>query len=97
MSKELFIPLRQLCTHYKVEMSFFAHLHEYGLIEITTIEESECIAQDKVADIEKMIRMHDELEINVEGIETIFHLLEKIEALQQELNATRNRLRMYED
>ena len=97
MSLKNFIPINQLCTHYKVEMSFFSSLNEFGLIEIKTFEQSHYIHQDKVNDIEKIIRMHQELDINFEGIDTIFNLLEKIEALQTELITTKNRLRLYED
>ena len=97
MSIEKFIPLNELCTHYKVEMSFFTRLNEIGLIEIKTTEESFYIHQDKINDIEKMIRLHRELDINFEGIDTVLNLLDKISDLQNELIATKNRLRLYED
>ena len=97
MSIEKFIPLNQLCTHYKVEMSFFTNLKEFGLIEIKTIKKSQFVHKDKASDIEKIIRMHHELEINFEGIDTIFNLLEKIKTLQAELISTKNKLRLYED
>jgi len=97
MSIENFIPLNQLCIHYKVEMSFFTNLNEFGLIEIITIEHSHFVHKDKASDIEKIIRMHHELDINFEGIDTIFNLLEKIKALQAELITTKNKLKLYED
>ncbi|KAA3653225.1 MAG: MerR family transcriptional regulator [Bacteroidetes bacterium] len=97
MNLENYIPLNQLCLSYKVEMSFFTRLNEYDLIEIISIEKSQFIHKDKARDIEKIIRMHQELEINFEGIETIFNLLEKINTLQEELVATKNKLKMYED
>ena len=97
MSKEKFIPLQKLCELYKVEMSFFSSLNEIGLIQITIIEESNCIHQDKIHDIEKMIRMHLDLEINIEGIDIAFNLLQKIDELENELIAIKNRLRIYEN
>ena len=96
MSQENLIPLSQLCVHYKVEMSFFSSLSEYGLIEISTIEQALFVEEEKAAEIEKIIRLHNELDINLEGIDTILHLLNKIEALQAELSSTKNRLRLYE-
>ena len=47
--------------------------------------------------IEKMIRMHHELDINIEGIDTVFNVLKKIEILQEELITTKNKLRLYEE
>lgn len=85
-----------LSQHYKVEISFFISLDEMGLIEIMTIEKARYIHQDKITDVLKMINMHQELNLNTEGIDIAFNLLEKINFLQQELTAAKNRLRLYE-
>ncbi len=92
-----FIPVIQLCSHYKVEISFFNELNEVGLIEITTIEQSLYIHQDEINDVEKMIRIHRELNVNTEGIDVVFNLLQKVDDLQNELNNVQNRLRLYEN
>ncbi len=97
MSQENFIPLHKICELYKVEMSFFNSLSEIGLIKIITIEKSNYIHQDKITDIEKMIRMHLDLDINIEGIDIAFNLLQKIGELENELNTVKNRLRIYEN
>ncbi|WP_179354490.1 chaperone modulator CbpM [Winogradskyella vidalii] len=91
------IPVPRLCTHYQIEMSFFDGLNDYGLIEYITIEKTYCIHQDKIADVEKMIRLHQDLHLNFEGIDTVFNLLDKIETLQSELHATQNRLKLFEE
>ena len=97
MNTENFIPLNQLCTHYKVEMSFFSNLSEIGLIEIKTIEQSQYIHYDKINDVEKMIRIYRELDVNIEGIDVVFNLLQKIDDIQNELLTVKNRLRLYEN
>jgi len=83
--------------HYKVETSFFVNLNEMGLIEILYIQNTRYVHQDKIKDIERMIRMHHELELNPEGIEVAFNLLQKIDFLQKELISAKNRLRLYEN
>ena len=97
MTSKKFIPLNVLCTHYNVEMSFFSSLSEIGLIKIKTIEQASCVHQDRINDIEKMIRMYRELDVNIEGIDVAFNLLQKIDDLQNELIAIKNRLQMYEN
>ncbi|RDI52495.1 chaperone modulator CbpM [Flavobacterium glaciei] len=96
MNIENLIAIPALCTHYKVELSFFNNLSEMGLLEVKTIEETQYIHPDAINEIEKMIRIHQELDINTEGIDVVFNLLQKIDALQNELNSAKNRLRLYE-
>jgi len=50
----------------------------------------------KKVENEEVIHLHVDLEINIEGIETILHLLEKIDTLQNEAIELKNRLRLYE-
>lgn len=97
METKEFILINQLCSNYKVELSFFYELNEIGLVEITTIEHSQFIHQDKINDIEKMIRIHYELGVNIEGIDVVFNLLQKVNDLQNELILIKNRLQLYEN
>ena len=97
MTNENFIPIATLCTHYKVEMSFFNELNETGLIEIITIEQSPCIHEEMISDLDKMLRIHEDLNINPAGIDTVLNLLERIDILKNELSFARKRLRLYED
>lgn len=91
------ILIDKLCTLYEVEFSFFKSLDNIGLIEITVIEESHFIHQDKLSDLEKMIRMYNDLELNIEGIDVVFNLLQKVDALQKELDLVKNKLNLYEN
>ena len=97
MSNEHFIPIQTLCTQYQIERSFFTGLNEYGLIEIITVETSNYIHVDHIHNLEKMIRLHQDLHLNVEGIDAVFNLLERISNLQSELHSVRSRLGLYED
>lgn len=97
MSTENFIPLNTLCLHYKVTLSFFYNLNENGLIEIQEIEKNQYIHQDSLHEIEKIIRMHQDLNVNIEGIDVVLNLLKKIDALKTELQSVRRRLTIYEN
>jgi hypothetical protein len=78
-------------------VSFFNDLNEMGLIEIQEIEEIPYIHNDAIYEIEKIIRVHHELEVNLEGVDVVLNLLKKIDSLQKELVAVRNRLLLYEN
>jgi hypothetical protein len=90
------ILIEHFCNSHNVEFSFINSLHEFGLIEIITFDSNKYIHHEQLNEVEKMIRMHYELDINIEGIDVISNLLKRINSLEQELNATRNRLRLFD-
>lgn len=96
MRKNL-IAISTLCSYYEVEFSFIDALRKSGLIQIVMIEQDQFINQDKISDLEKMIRLHHELNVNIEGIDIVFNLLRKEKDLKEELNILKNRLRLYEN
>jgi len=91
------IPVSQFCTHYEVEYTFIESLSEFGLVEIITIEEDSFIPQEIMPDLEKMVRLYLDLNLNVEGIDVVNHLLHKIASMQEEIKDLRNKLSLYED
>lgn len=97
MNTENFIPINTLCQHYKVEINFFHNLNENGLIEIQLVDDIQYIHKDSIYEIEKIVRMHKDLDVNIEGIDIVLNLLQKIDALQTELHKVRNRLLLYEN
>jgi len=96
MQEENLIPANEFCLHHNIEVSFLYSLQEYGLIEITSIEKNIFIDTNQISELEKMIRLHYELNINLEGIDAIRNLLDRLEEIQDEMMVIRNRLRMYE-
>ena len=96
MQKEKLIAIHDFCMNHNIEISFISSLQETGLLEITTRDETGFINIEQLSQLEKYVRFFYELDINLEGIETITHLLHKISAMQDEITALRNRLRFYE-
>ena len=97
MNKENFISVEELCSYYKVEQSFFVSLNEFGLIEMNNFENTIFIHEEKINDIEKIIRLVHDLNINIESVDIVFYLLNKIETLQEELNSMKNKLSQFEN
>lgn len=96
MSNPNLIAISDLCNYHHVEYTFVSSLQQAGLVEITQINDAAYIPGEELQKLEKMIRLHDELEINIAGIEAITHLLERLEYVQEELRNLKNRLRLYE-
>ena len=91
------ILIDKLCSHYRLEVSFFDDLDNIGLIKIEMFEQQKFIHRDGINDLEKMIRLHHELNVNVEGIDIVFNLLQNEKTLREEINTLKNRLRLYEN
>jgi len=96
MQTENLIAVNEFCVNHNIEISFISSLQQTGLIEITNIEETEFINAGQLQQLEKFICFYYELDINLEGIETIHHLLGRINSMQDEIMALRNRLGLYE-
>ena len=90
------IPAREFCEQHDIEVAFIHSLAEFGLLQVTNMEEESYIEEDDLESLEKMKRLHYELQINLEGIDAIRHLLSQIDAMQRELILLKNRLRFYE-
>ena len=96
MQKKYLIAVNEFCVNHNIEISFISSLQQNGLIEITTIKETGFIDADQLKLLEKFIRFYYDLDINLEGIETITHLLQRMNSMQNEIISLRNRLRLYE-
>ena len=96
MQTENLIAVDTFCANYNIEISFIGSLQQIGLIEITTIKETEFIKASQLRHLEKIVHLYYELDINIEGIETITHLLHRINSMQDEIITLKNRLQLYE-
>jgi chaperone modulatory protein CbpM len=93
MNTDNLIRIEYFCEQYNVELAFVNSLQEFGLINVSVVEDSKYLSHEDLKEIEKMIRLHYELGINMEGIDVISNLLNQIADLQQELTVARNKIR----
>jgi len=96
MQQEDRIPASDFCAHHNIELSFIYSLQEYGMIETILEEEKIFLPLSQMARLEKIVRLHFELDISLEGIETITHLLDRMEEMQRDITRLKNRLKAYE-
>lgn len=90
------VEIDEFCTIHNIEVSFINSLQESGLVDIISRHETSYIEADQLPRLEKFIRLYYDLDINLEGIETVDYLLQRITSLQDEITSLRNRLRLYE-
>jgi len=96
MQKNRLIALNEFCNIHNIEISFISSLQKNGLVKITTIKERQFVDKDQLRQLEKIVRFYYELDINMEGIEAITHLLERMKSIQNEITVLKNKLSFYE-
>ena len=96
MQTELII-VSEYCHKCHIEPSFIEMLEEGGLINVHTEGGEHYLLLSELPNVERYSRMYYDLSINMEGIDAIHHLLERMESMQQEIYSLHSRLRLFED
>ncbi len=97
METHEYIPVTVICQQYAIDASFLDVLQEYGLLEIILVNDMACIHPENLERTEKLLRLHDSLELGPESMDIVSHLLDRIETMQAEIISLTNRLKFYED
>ena len=66
------------------------------MIDINITDGERYLFSSQLRDLEQYTRMYYDLSINIEGIEAIHHMLDRMRNLQAEIQSLRNRLHLYE-
>lgn len=80
---------------YEVEEAFIDSLCELGLIRVLDAGNSRFVEYDELEELEQFVRWHNDMDINVEGIEALHHMLSRVKTLQIEIENLRNELQFY--
>lgn len=96
MEREEYILVSHYCEQTSTPIDFIDSLCEYGFIEIQVYENQQYVAPHSIVEIERVNRLYHELGINLEGIDALNHLLDKVNRLERELKIVRERLGIYE-
>ncbi|MNJ98930.1 Chaperone modulatory protein CbpM [compost metagenome] len=95
MEKEL-IAITEYCIKYDIEPSFISSLEESGIIILTNVGEEKFISTNQLTEIDRYIHFHYDLLINIEGIDAIRHLLEKVSQMQHEILQLKKQLQLHQ-
>lgn len=96
MNEQNLIAIEEICIHHNIEVSFIHSLQKTGLVKVIRVKEALFIEDEQLPYLEKYIDFHYTLGINLEGIETINHLLQRMDALQKEVAQLKNKLNFYQ-
>ena len=83
---------QETAEYSRLEIQVIRQLHDAGVIEgISVAGEEPRYSEEEIAALRRARRLHEELGINLEGVEVILRLYASLEALQRELEQYRRR------
>ncbi len=90
------ITLREYSVQYNIEPTFLLELEACGIIYFQEEGDEKYISEEQLGELERYIRFHYDLDINIEGIDAIRHLLNKVNRLEHEIKMLRNQLHLHQ-
>ena len=90
------IIIEEYIRHSHIESQFIALLEENDLIHLRKIENKQYLHPDELDNLERYARLYYDLSINIEGIDVIHHLLERMQDMEEEMRELRSRLQLWE-
>lgn len=95
METQKLIEVETFCKNNDIEISFVNSLEQNGLIEITKIEETKFFNFEQLMELDRYIRFYYELNINLEGIDTIKHLFRRVNEMCDKMTSLQNKRYLY--
>ncbi|WP_190811035.1 chaperone modulator CbpM [Flagellimonas sp. S3867] len=97
MKESIHISIIEFCKYNYIKKSFVQDLADNHLIKLLYIEKQPHIHCEELPKLEKMVRLHQDLNVNLEGIDVIQQLLQKMSQLQDEVLMLRRKLDRFDE
>lgn len=80
-----FLTYQEVAERCGVQVGFIHRLLEVGILERTSAEWPGCLHAEATLRVRQVVRLQEHLGVNLDGAAIILDLLERIEALENEL------------
>lgn len=94
MEIEKYFLVNQFCVSHEIDIDFLHSLHQIGFIEIHQFESQNYVHLESLPILEKAIRLNQDLNLEINELEIILSLLDKIESLQEENKTLKYKVEM---
>lgn len=91
------IQIQEFCTGHHLEESFIFELEELGVIRLQLEQNRPVIRKRELGKLERLVRLHRDLEINLQGLQAVQHVLDQLDAAQEEVRDLQRRLSFWEN
>lgn len=96
MKRDDYILVDYFCEVTNTNPEFLKQLYEHDLIKHIEYNKAPALLQNELPVIERMLRLHYDLNVNIEGLQVINHMREKMIGMQNELLQLKRKLKRFE-
>lgn len=89
-----YIKITEFCENEKIETSFLLDLGREGMLRVEKHEEVDCVDQEDLPQIEMFARWYYDLGVNLEGIDAMRHMVERMKEMQRQIHDLERKLQL---
>ena len=93
--KEL-ISVQKVIIHHNLDEQFIESIESFQLIEFIVKDSNKYLHTEQLPILEKIIRLHYDLEVNMQGIDVINNMLDRMDSMHKTIQQLENKLKLYE-
>ncbi|MDE0535237.1 chaperone modulator CbpM [Tenacibaculum sp. L6] len=94
-NKEL-ISIQKVIVHHNLDEQFIESIESFQLIEFVVKDTDKYVYVEQLPTLEKIIRLYYDLEVNMQGIDVINNMLDRMDMMRKTIQQLENKLKLYE-
>ncbi len=94
-NKEL-INVQKVIVYHNLDEQFIESIESFQLIEFVVKDANKYVYAEQLPALEKIIRLYYDLEVNMQGIDVINNMLNRMDVMHKTIQQLQNKLKLYE-
>lgn len=91
-----YISIEEFSEFHHIDLRLIEEFIDFGLVDSQKQSGQPCIREEDIEPLEAMVRLHAELGVNLEGIEAIMHMRQRMKKLRARVEELEQLLNRYE-
>ncbi|WP_299002328.1 chaperone modulator CbpM [uncultured Tenacibaculum sp.] len=96
MSNKELISIQKVIVHHNLDEQFIESIESFQLIEFVVKDTDKYVYVEQLPTLEKIIRLYYDLEVNMQGIDVINNMLDRMDMMRKTIQQLENKLKLYE-
>jgi hypothetical protein len=89
------IAVKTFCLQHNIPADFILELHQHEIIQLVIEKRNRFIPVKQLQELERIVRIYRDLQLDINGIQTVLHLVNRLQEKEAEITALRNQLNFF--